>query len=259
MKICFFDLDGTLLTKDKTVSYQTKMYLEKLHDSGILIGYITARTKRKLYDLIAELPCDFIASYDGAIIDIFDEKKATTIYNECISDEDAYEIIDYLNSLEFVDVFAYFEPYYILNDRASTADGCDSFEYNSVTRSRFSGCQRIRARAKENVAVFENLPKYDRVYVYFENDDVVFRSKAVNKGKAVKYLLEYYKLSKREAVCFGDSSSDIDMFTECMLSVAMGNASDDVKKTATYVTLSNDDNGIVVAFNDFLNMRCQDV
>lgn len=259
MRICFFDLDGTLLTSNKTISVKTAAILEKLHQNHILVGYITARTKRKIGELLGDIPCDFIASYDGAVIDVFKDGRESTIYNGCIADKNAYEIIEYLSTLQGIDVFSYFEPYYILNNKVSSDSDCDIQEYNSSTKDQFSGCQRIRGRAKENISVFDHLPQYDDVHVYFENSDVVFRSKKVTKGAAVKHLLDYYGIPKRDAVCFGDSSPDIDMFKECMFSVAMGNSSEEVKQASTFITLSNDDDGVVVAFNDFLDMRCQNV
>lgn len=259
MRICFFDLDGTLLTSDKTISPKTVAILKKLHQKHILVGYITARTKRRIRELLGDLPCDFIASYDGAVIDVYKDGQVNTICNECIEDKNAHEIIQHLSALNDVDVFSYFEPYHIMNNKVSSNGICNIQEYNNITKAQFTGCQRIRGRANENISVFGCLPQYDNVYMYFENSDVVFRSKAVTKGTAVKHLLNFYGIEKDDAVCFGDSFPDIDMFTECKFSVAMGNSPSEVKEAATFITCSNDDDGVVAAFNDYLDMRCQDV
>ena len=63
-----FDLDGTLLTSEKTVSLKTAAALEDCKAAGYAVTYITARSPRKTKSLLAGLPCDFIAHYNGALI-----------------------------------------------------------------------------------------------------------------------------------------------------------------------------------------------
>lgn len=257
MKIFIFDLDGTLLKDDKTISVTTTACLQSLHQKGNLIGYVTARTKRKLDDLLSDLPCDFIASYDGAMIDVYDGNTETNILNDCINDEVAREIISVLSTIEGMDVFSYFEPYHILNDRVSTNGTCYIDRYDDTTKLLFSGCQRVRGRSRSGVLDIECLPKFINVDMYCENKDVVYRNNMVNKGKATRVILDYYGLKKDDAICFGDSEPDIEMFKECGISVAMGNANDSVKKYATWVTGSNEENGIVSAIEKLIGEGCK--
>lgn len=257
MKIFIFDLDGTLLKNDKTISLTTIACLKSLHQKGYLIGYVTARTKRKLQELLTDLPCNFIASYDGAMIDVYIDDKEINIANECICDEVAHKIISDLSGIEGMDVFSYFEPYHVMNDKVSTIGMCNIERYDNTTKMLFSGCQRIRGRIKNSPIESLKLPKFSDVYMYFENADVVYRNVGVNKGKAVNIILEYYGINREDAVCFGDSEPDIDMFKECGISVAMGNANDFVKKCATRVTGSNEDNGIVSAIEKLIGEGCK--
>ena len=48
-------------------------------------------------------------------------------------------------------------------------------------------------------------------------------------------------------MAFGDGGNDIDMIKHAGIGVAMGNARDEVKAAADYVTTSVDDNGILNA------------
>ena len=50
---------------------------------------------------------------------------------------------------------------------------------------------------------------------------------------------------------FGDGKNDIDMFDYTEISVAMGNAEDDVKKAADYVTDDIDEDGLYNALKHF--------
>lgn len=256
MKICFFDLDGTLLADDKTISYRTQKALNQLHQMGILVGYITARTKRRIASLVNGLPCDFIASYDGALIECFDGNgKTEVILNECISDANAHEIISRLTELPNVDVFSYFEPYHILNDKVSCVEECNISAYNKETAHLFSGCQRIRGRSKDDITVFEDIERFHGIFSYIENNDIVFRNNNVNKGHAVQCILEHYGFCRNDAVAFGDTEPDIDMFKQCKIAVAMGNSSYETKTNATFVTLSNNEDGVAEAIDRIFGIR----
>ena len=52
------------------------------------------------------------------------------------------------------------------------------------------------------------------------------------KGNAVNAVLNYYGLSKDEAIAFGDGRNDIEMLEAVGTGVAMGNAIDEVKARA---------------------------
>lgn len=257
MKICFFDLDGTLLTDEKIISYRTKKSLVQLHEKGVLIGYITARTKRKISNLISDLPCDFVASYDGALVECFANDGTTeTILNECIDDVVAHKLIRKLSELQDVDVFSYFEPYHIFNDMVSCIDNESIVRvYNTETAHLFSGCQRVRGRSKGEISVFSNLKNYQNVSSYIENNDIVFRNTNVNKGNAVLSILNYYGLSNKDAIAFGDTEPDIDMFKQCYIAVAMDNATLKTKENATFITLSNNEDGVAEAIDRIFGIR----
>lgn len=63
--------------------------------------------------------------------------------------------------------------------------------------------------------------------------------------------MEYYGLSLDEAMAFGDGGNDVPMVRDAALGVAMGNACDELKQVADYVTLSVDEDGIAVALEHF--------
>ncbi|MDT9605055.1 HAD family hydrolase [Lactobacillus johnsonii] len=67
------------------------------------------------------------------------------------------------------------------------------------------------------------------------------------KSAGIKYIQQKYHLQKNELIAFGDGENDIEMFQEVGVSVAMGNAVDEVKRIATIVTDSNQEDGIINA------------
>lgn len=70
----------------------------------------------------------------------------------------------------------------------------------------------------------------------------------VTKGTGIKHVLEYYGDDKSEACGFGDSMNDVPMFKACGMGIAMGNAFDEVKAQADWVTDDIDKDGLYKAF-----------
>ena len=249
MRIVFLDLDGTLLKDDKTISARDINALHNFHNKGILIGYITSRTKRRINEIIKDLPCDFLATYNGALVEISMDNK--TIINSTIDKSIAYELIDQYLNQPHCDVYAYFEPYYLMNHTISDQKRTKVMKYNSFSRASLPECQRVRCRFEYGVS--QTSIDHTNIKVYFENNDIVFESVMANKGYAVKRILDYYNIPSDNAIAIGDSDADIDMFLECHTSVAMMNSSDYVKKNATMVTLSNNNSGVSTALFHIFN------
>ena len=65
-------------------------------------------------------------------------------------------------------------------------------------------------------------------------------------------LLEILEISSNNSLCFGDFVNDLDMFRVCKFSVAMGNACDEIKKNANFITYSNDNNGVAYFLDKYL-------
>ncbi len=73
-----------------------------------------------------------------------------------------------------------------------------------------------------------------------------------NKGGVVLMLAKLNKIQPDEIATIGDMPNDVLMFKKSGLSIAMGNASDEVKSQATAVTDSNQDEGFAKAVRKFI-------
>ena len=76
-------------------------------------------------------------------------------------------------------------------------------------------------------------------------------NKQASKGKALSDIVAYNDLLISETMAFGDGGNDISMLLKAGVGVAMGNANDNVKAMANYVTSSADDDGIYKALKHF--------
>lgn len=73
-----------------------------------------------------------------------------------------------------------------------------------------------------------------------------------HKGNGLKAMARFFNIPIEDTVAIGDEINDIPMFHAAGLSIAMGNAEDEVKKHSDVVTLSNDENGVAYAFENYI-------
>ena len=78
-----------------------------------------------------------------------------------------------------------------------------------------------------------------------------------NKGTVIERLARYLKIPLEAIATIGDQPTDVLMFKRSGLSIAMGNASEDVQRQATHVTTSHDDEGFANAVDQFILPRAK--
>ncbi len=77
----------------------------------------------------------------------------------------------------------------------------------------------------------------------------------VDKGVAVEKLIKHLEIPREKVICIGDSYNDLPMLRFAGMGVAMGNAQQEVKEMADYVTASNDEDGIVNVIDKFMTSK----
>lgn len=84
-------------------------------------------------------------------------------------------------------------------------------------------------------------------------------SKSISgKGIGVRKLIEVHNLSKEEVLGIGDSSTDIEFLEEVGIRVVVGNADDEVKKIANYITANKSGKGVVEIVEKILKGEIND-
>lgn len=242
--IIFLDLDGTLLKDDKTVSHNDKSFLWNLYNVGITIGYVTSRAGRKIAQLIEGLPCDFIAENNGSVITYFSDEEPCEVFRKGFDGMNGVHLIDSLLKIN-KDISAVMHPFEFWNGEVSKeGEYVGSYEKlkSSIKNHEF---QRIRVyNLKEyGIGAFDKIMT-DEIIVRHEGLDCIFEPYGIDKGKAVREILSYYSISNKYAMAFGDSEWDVPMLNECFISVAMENASPEVKNAARMQTKSNNESGV---------------
>jgi Cof subfamily protein (haloacid dehalogenase superfamily) len=249
VKIIFFDLDDTLLNSNELIGVNTNEAIHKCSRKGIRIGYITARSLRKTGILIAGLPCDCIACYNGAIIKV----KNEVIRDYVIPYDKGVELIKSVkNAMPGVSISAHLEPFCFIKNEVRNI-----LTQEVINQDLFHlpphDFQRIRIVPDNHGLEFlSNYHSDDMLFTYSAHGSVVITNRNACKKNAVNVLKDYFHLDKEEILSFGDDFSDIGMFEASGTSVAMANAVQELKNIADYVTLSNDEEGIAAYLNEYI-------
>lgn len=119
---------------------------------------------------------------------------------------------------------------------------------NSLSEEAYCIC--LYADDSEAQKFIDKFPRlrFERFHIHVMN---VLEETEVSKSIAIKKVLDYFNISKSEAIALGDGGNDIDMLEYVGLGIAMGNGEERLKQKADYVTKKASEGGISYALNFF--------
>lgn len=263
-----FDIDGTLLDSTGRMSQSTLGALRACDEQGILLYLATARPRRLVFrPREAQRDIDFLLQrgvfYNGAVAfdDELDYAGHWAMAASLVS-----EVTDYLVSavpqtqitLQYSDEYHSFRlP---ISDEILTWWGFRRDELLTFDKACRRDCSKIVAWAqghKMEGAFNGLLERFDGKVNAILSDlgsILMVMDSMATKERALTELLSLRRVAPRDVVVFGDDTPDWGMFNTFGCSVAMANAYDRLKDAATYVTRSNDDDGIVYALTELLEI-----
>ncbi|MDV4151871.1 Cof-type HAD-IIB family hydrolase [Clostridium sp. AL.422] len=275
-KMVCIDMDGTLLGKRKRISKESKEVIKKIHNKGVEIVVTTGRiyNNAAYYSHLLGVESPVIAA-NGAIVR--DKHSNKVIYENPIKTEVCIKLIELLYKMDF------FFHFYTL-DGIYCGDKITKFgtklymtkqagyenlkikyyiiskleewkEFFKRTNGQITKCIAFSLDPDKIDKLKKELNEFkDIVYFGAGSRSIEINHKGVSKGRAVKALADYYGIKREEIVCIGDNENDISMIEYAGLGVAMGNAIDQVKALADYITDSNKEEGVSNALKKIFNV-----
>ncbi len=250
----FFDIDGTLLEcKDgvNKVSEQTKKALKSLQYNGHKISLATGRPYAYLPDELLSLNFDSMILSNGALI-INDQQ---TIYRNPLDKQSVLKVIDYclLHDIEYVleGEKTYDCPFHYeeMNDFFRMFD----IPKQARQQVQLDHVYKIAVIAKTKLShdqFMKNFKDDFQIICHDHKSSDLFK-KTQSKARGIKFLSHFLNIDICDTVCFGDGLNDVEMLDIVGLSVAMGNAKEEVKKHADFITTSYQEEGIYEALKHF--------
>ncbi|MBR2734060.1 MAG: HAD hydrolase family protein, partial [Selenomonadaceae bacterium] len=98
---------------------------------------------------------------------------------------------------------------------------------------------------------FERMSKFDLTISFTERNNLEASPRGITKASGLEELCKFLGIDIAETVAIGDGHNDVEILQAAGVGVAMGNARDDIKQLADFVTADNDHDGVAVAIEKF--------
>lgn len=252
IKAAFFDVDGTLLShKTRSIPESARRAFQQLREKGILCVVATGRHICQFQHLpVNELEFDGYLTLNGQICLNKDRK---VLYGCPLQGAAKDTLVQMFREKEMPVLLVEESGIYInmVNDRVRYVQDCISSpvaeirEYNGA--ELYMVCTYTPPEEESLLGPVWNDCEITRWNPYAL--DII--AKGGGKDVAIAKYLETMGITREEAIAFGDGHNDMNMLRYVGIGVAMGNAEDEVKAIADFVTTDVDDNGIENALKHF--------
>jgi len=244
------DIDGTLITSNHEVTEATKETARRLYERGIMLSLASSRPPRSIRPLAEALGLQSpFAAFNGALVTKADGEM---VARDTIPPDVVQRIKAIADELG-INVWLYDDNEWYVSERnafvdreehtsgfAPIMDGYENHLAENLPKLTVVGKPEIVAVAEERVLVelgdkvsaSRSKPRFLDVTAY-----------GIHKGSVVLRLSKLLQIPQSQIAVIGDGPNDVEMFRQAAVSIAMGQAVDDVRVEARFLTASNDDEG----------------
>lgn len=239
----FFDIDGTLIPfGQKTMPQSTLNTLWALKKKGIKLFIATGRPPNSMDFVRQMFPFDGFLTANGQYC--FNED--TIIYEKYIPKESLKQLLPYVKREQIPILCALLDISY-RNMKNPYSDVDDNWPIIDLNQIIDQNVVQIMAyiEEKDDEAFLSHLPNCKSARWTHSFADIIPSDGGKDTG--IDRIIAHYGISLDHVMAFGDGGNDITMLEHVPYSVAMGNAEDKIKKSASYVTDDADKDGIAKA------------
>ncbi len=260
-KLLALDIDGTLLDDNRQLSEENISAIKRAVDSGVHVTICTGRPIQGVKWLVDRLGITTpVITYNGA--EIVDPATNEILFKNQLLPIDATKIATLGKELGVtLIIWSQGRLYgYPMNDRVEFYKQIALTEPKEVTDVNmlaeegitkiiwFDEIERInQLKTQLNGTDFESV-----TYVTSNPRFLEFFNSAVSKRISMERLAEILGVSREETVAIGDGYNDVPMLEGVGLSIAMGNAPDDIKRICKAVTDDNNHDGVAKAIEQYI-------
>jgi Cof subfamily protein (haloacid dehalogenase superfamily) len=255
------DLDGTLLTSQESVSARNVAALQAARDAGMQVILASARwyqlAERVALEVGAAPP---VVACSGAQVRRLDDGRdrfdvrlpadfAAELYAICDAERCIATVVgddEVVVKMERT-VDPSLAPKEMRFASALTGAGVDAPRIGLI-----QGTDACAAIERELTPHWSDRVHFITSISSYGKPILTLTSVGADKGVALGVACDDLGIALDEVVAFGDSGNDLEMFRVCGASVAMGQATDEIKAAATYISSPNDQDGVALAVERLL-------
>ncbi|MBO9129172.1 Cof-type HAD-IIB family hydrolase [Bacillus sp. 165] len=282
MKLIALDLDGTTLNSTKEISDENIGAIKKAQQQGHIVMILSGRSQTSINEQLAKYGLDCpVGGNNGTAIyvngKLVELNSLSPTQNQKVAVEIEKEYVPY-NISTNKGIFAprnwserlesvllsgrvpeeYYEnKHYKMFTTPPHVYGHSFFDQvEEIINNKDFTVQKfliLGLDPEQKKRMQQNLQSIEETYVAgsspFNLEVTHFNG---NKGYGLKVMARYFNIPLEDTVAIGDENNDIPMFNAAGLSIAMGNAEEEVKKHSDIVTLSNDEHGVAYAIERYI-------
>lgn len=254
------DLDGTLLKNDKSISRENIEAIEYFKKEGGRFTFVTGRIPAFVKDICKTVNPNLpFGCINGG--GLYDYEKSEYVWKQTVSD-DVMSLVEYVDkNLPQIGIQVNtFEKVYFSKDNSAMQ------RFREITKAPNHVCHYKDVKEPVSKIIFASMDaedirnlmemlsshplseKFD--FVHSERTLYEVLPKGIGKGVAVSKLVQLYNIDINKTIAIGDYYNDISMFNTVKAGVAVSNACKEVKDTADYVTVSNEEHAVAKIISD---------
>ena len=267
IKMVATDIDGTILKWSFQFSPEVKKCIKELDESGIKVVLVTGRMHSSTTPVARELGLHTpIVSYQGGLIK---DESGKTLYQKDLKPDYAKKIIKwarknnvhlnlYLDDKLYVEhdneiVKEYTDGRFI-DYTVCSFDDLNIENVNKLLAIDLKDADKVTGWVEELSREFPDLYIVKSTPFFCE-----IGSKDAKKSSGVKFLADMWGIKQEEILTIGDQNNDIELLKAGGIKVAMGNATEELKSYADYITDTVENDGFVKAIEKFVKLGVKNV
>ena len=275
LQLVALDLDGTLFNHDGIITEKTKNEIKRATQKGTYVVISTGRPYNGVpFEQIKDTGIDYAITTNGA--SIYHIPTNECIYENCMELSLVEPILTFLLEKQIhIDLYIDgkgFTPRYCRENLDKLSVPPSLKEYILATRTPVDDLlSYVKERGQNIQKITLNFYKQsdgtflhrDEIYNTLSQNkqlecvcggfnNLEFSKAGVTKGTALTHLANLLSVPMEQTMAIGDTQNDISILKTAQIGVAMGNASEEVKALADYITTSHNEDGVGNAISHFI-------
>ncbi|GHO87391.1 Cof-type HAD-IIB family hydrolase [Dictyobacter formicarum] len=258
-RLLAIDLDGTLLNPHHSITPRTLDVLLRAMASGMHVVIATGRVPYSVHSVLGALTLNapMITSNGATIIDT---RTNTIISQQLVPEQYILSVFDAARRLDLQ--FCYYTHDYLYAEQVlytgqnwyladvpvrSVPDIAAVYPQPCIKIGAYGEAETLREKRLKLERLFAGQLYVTQTAARW----LEFLHPEVSKANALQHIARLLDVQPSEIIAFGDNHNDLEMLRFAGLGVAMGNAHEEVKAVADYVTLTNYEDGVADALEKF--------
>ncbi len=268
IQLVALDMDGTLLTSDKQILNETVQAIQRAEEKGIRVVLATGRALAEIIDYREALrPISYAITESGGLLydfkrncvlwkQSFDARMRKRIIGSSLLEDVMLQTMEGGNVVMQEGCLAQLSRYHIEQFADLFRRVCkmvpDIRDYVLCQDRQFEKINLYHLSHTARERTIENLKTSGLELVRSDYSSLEISPPCVSKGNALLQLSDLLQIPVGNTAAVGDSDNDLSMLHAAGFSVAMGNANEQVKCAAHFITDDCDHNGVGSFLNSIL-------